>query len=1021
MRKSKRYNFFAGAAICSLLLFTLQLKAGTIRADYYVRVFGIEHGLAQGTVSCLAQTPDGYIWMGNQESLSRFDGFRFINFTTKNSPVLKSSWIRSLALSSEHGLLIGTFRGGIYALRNGKFHNLIPDNYPKLAQAIIFALAASDDGTIWAGTSEGLFSVQKGKIRHYDRSSGIEAETILSLLVDREQRLWIGTLDQGLWLYEKGKFTHFNKNNGLKDNRVWALAKDLKKGIWIGSGTVLTYFDNQNFSYFPVPVSKTPDQITGLALGADGSVWLTIQNEGIWRFHNGTFSSATELEGLGSNLTTTVLIDREQNIWVGTNGAGVSQLVSNKVQVISKEEGLSARQIWTVMEAQDGSLWVGTHGGGLNRIKNGAIEHYGLKQGLPSLFTTALFQSTHDQTIWAGTEDSGIFKIDERGITSFSLGNSIAENTVYAISEQQDKTLLIGTAAGIVFFKNDQIIDRLTTKNGLNDNAVREFAPADRPDEFWVSTDIGLNLLYQKKIIGSWRKSDGLSEEALNGLYYDKEKNLWIGTYGGGLIHFKNNRFTTISTQNGLHNDVVYAIVEDKSGRFWMSSNRGIFSVSRKELLDFVDKKIKRINSFPLGLGDGLKALECNGGRQPAGWLSSSGFACFPTINGIAMLDTRLFSTDEQAPPIVFEKFTFNNLEVEIAPRIYLAPGKRNIDIEFSTPFFSAPDKILFQYRLVPFEQEWHETRIMRMAHYTNIPPGNYRFEVRSSNRFGVFNRDSSALEIVFLPFFYETTWFRLVLILLILLIVIGYVRWRVAHLEKRKKELEIAVSERTKELQEAYKQMEQMSLTDPLTQLYNRRFFHNVIEREVSLVIRRYTRPADNPPFAIGFLMIDIDHFKSINDNYGHLTGDQFLQLLSKRFLNTLRSSDLIVRWGGEEFLILSKQNDFEHARQLCRRLLSVINRQPFQIENNTIRGTISIGFCPFPLIPAQPRVFSWEDNVNLADQTLYYAKNSGRNCSAGLRICREQVSEEEIQLIKNDFSAAIEQKIVEILIERG
>ncbi len=1000
---------------------SFSVEQSTIRSDYSIRNWGIEDGLAQGSIACIAQTSDGYIWMGNQESLSRFDGVRIKNFTSRNTPSLKTSWTQSLAISTDQKLIIGTWRGGIYKMTEGGFQPLFEGEHPGLHQSIIYALACTEDGTVWAGTSNGLFSIKNGTVRAFNNPDRFNVHTVRSLLVDQKGVIWIGSEDQGLWSLNDGNFSHFSLENGLRSNRIWSLARDNDQGIWIGCEHVLTHYDGKRFVSYPVPVSKLPTMITGIIHSASGPVWLSMTNEGVWVFDNGRFDSITDRDGLPSNLILSIFEDREKNIWAGTSGSGVSQLVRNLVRIVSREEGLLAKEVWTVMEAQDQSLWIGTHGGGLGHLQKGKITNYTIEDGLTSMQITALHQSRKDGSIWVGSEDNGFMKIENDMITPYHLGSSVAENAIYSIEEQDDGVMLIGSAAGIAYWKNGKIESRITTDEGLSHNAVREFARGRGQNEFWVSTDIGLNLIQNGQVVSSWFKSHGLSEDALNGLYFDSEDNLWICTYGNGIVHFKNGRFTAITSSSGLHNDVVYDIVEDGKAWFWMSSNRGVFAVRKAELLDFVKGDVNRVSCFHLGIGDGLRSLECNGGRQPAVCLTRSGLACFATIDGVAILDTKQFKTDESAPPIIIEEITANNRSVQITDAISIPPGKRNFDITFTSPTFSAPEKIHHQYRLVPFEENWQDSKDLRRAHYTNIPPGQYDFELRSSNRFGIWSETTSRLPIEFRPFFYETVFFRILVILLITALVLFYLKQRTQHLQKSKKALEDAVTQRTKELKAAYDQMEHLSLTDTLTSLFNRRYFHNIIDREISLTLRSLSSPhIRTVSFVMGFLMIDIDHFKQINDQHGHLCGDQFLQKIGKRFIETLRASDLIVRWGGEEFLILSKEIDFEGARLLSRRLLFAINKEPFIINDLPVKGTISIGFCPFPILPRDPRCFSWEDTVNLADQALYHAKHSERNCAVGIRMNTELLTPENMCLIRDDFKRSLNENLIELVTER-
>jgi diguanylate cyclase (GGDEF)-like protein len=285
-------------------------------------------------------------------------------------------------------------------------------------------------------------------------------------------------------------------------------------------------------------------------------------------------------------------------------------------------------------------------------------------------------------------------------------------------------------------------------------------------------------------------------------------------------------------------------------------------------------------------------------------------------------------------------------------------------------------------------------------------------------NNDGLWNEKGAILAITVMPLYWQTWWFKMILIFCIFLVTLLAVHIRMRAIIKKKKELETLVQLRTKELKAAYNEVEKLSITDALTGLYNRHFFINQIDKDIALVIRQNSRKNDaNIVFAMGFIMIDIDFFKAVNDRYGHDAGDVILKGVAKRFTSTIRTSDIVVRWGGEEFLLISKENDFAGAKLLALRLMNAVTKKPFRPDKLDLHMTISIGFCSFPLIINNSRAFSWEETIKLADQALYIAKQSGRNRAVGIQIDHEKLNAENLDIIKNDFARAKESKIFNIV----
>jgi diguanylate cyclase (GGDEF)-like protein len=313
------------------------------------------------------------------------------------------------------------------------------------------------------------------------------------------------------------------------------------------------------------------------------------------------------------------------------------------------------------------------------------------------------------------------------------------------------------------------------------------------------------------------------------------------------------------------------------------------------------------------------------------------------------------------------------------AAPVELQPGARDVSVEFAALDYSAPDALRYQYTLEGYDRGWTDAdSAHRTATYTNLSPGNYTLRVRGTNRAGVWSASNIALQLRALPAWYETTAFRAAVAALVILGVAGLVRARTEVLRRRAERLEQLVEERTSELAQANAALEKMTVTDPLTGLRNRRFLAQRIDAEVALALRQRTD--------IVFFLVDIDHFKAVNDELGHAAGDRVLSQIRERLEDVFRASDYVLRWGGEEFLAVTRSGNRGDAPEIAERLRCAIAGRPFVLDGGQLLSkTASIGFAAFPFSPSERQALTWEQVVEVADQALYRAKHSGRNTWVG------------------------------------
>ena len=398
-----------------------------------------------------------------------------------------------------------------------------------------------------------------------------------------------------------------------------------------------------------------------------------------------------------------------------------------------------------------------------------------------------------------------------------------------------------------------------------------------------------------------------------------------------------------------------------------------------------------------LGLAEGV-----SGGAFWAGTVSQAadGTIFFGGIDGITVIGAGAAAPWEYSPPLVVTAFRRGRRSVPAAAvnrgdaTVDLPPNARDLSVEFSALDYSAPQQLRYAYKLEGYDRDWIITDAQhRLASYTHLSPGDYTLEVRGSNRLGVWSDHMLRLNVRALPAWYETWWFSL--FVAVLLFVAGYgihhVRTRV--LRRRQRELEAIVDERTHELSDPNAKLQELSLSDPLTGLRNRRFLAEHLEADVARTLRRYkdwsARPSGGPPqdADVLFFLVDLDHFKVVNDRFGHHAGDLVLVQMRERLQEVFRESDFVVRWGGDEFLTVFRDGRRSDAAVIAERIRAAVAGRPFALGGDqSMSASVSVGFAAFPFVPAAPDALSWLQVVGLADHALYMAKEAGRNAWFGL-----------------------------------
>jgi signal transduction histidine kinase/ligand-binding sensor domain-containing protein len=716
---------------------------------YHYAAWTVDEGLPQNSVNAILQTRDGYLWLTTSDGLVRYDGVRFVVFSRSNSEGIVSNRFRSLYEGEDGALWAGTEDGGVTVLRGGRFTTYttkdgLPDDH-------VWALAGDGAGGLLAFTRSGPAKWEGERFTPF--APGVAGSNFWYASASRRGGLWYAYAGGMHKLDARGVVTSAPGGQPSPGADVTTIYEDSRGDVWVGTsrgtlarlreGKFTTYGEGDGLPKANVSAAFE-DSRGGVLFGTDGG--------GLFRFDGEGFTTLVEPAGQSAKKIVSIYEDREGNVWTGTINNGLNRLTRNVVTVLSEREGLSDNYIYPILEGRDGAVWVGTWLKGLFRYEGGVFTDYGREIGVRFELVTALHEDREGR-LWVATSSRVGWIKDGR----YTPLEEFAGPLVQVIAEDRAGRLWIGTKGGLYSYAGGEL-RRFTTKEGLADDEVTDLLEG-RDGALWVATWGGLSRMDAGRFT-SFREPDGLSGNHTRTLYEDVDGSLWVGTYDGGLTRLKGGRFTRYTTADGLFSNGVFKILEDDAGNFWMSSNRGIFRVSRRQLDDFAEGRLRSVTSFPYGKEDGLANTECNGGKQPAGVRTRDGRLWFPTQGGVAVIDPTAVTQNPLPPSVVVEEALLDREPAPFADGLRIEPGRENVEIKYTGLSFVKPEGVTFRYRLEGVDKDWTEAGTRRTAYYSHLPPGEYTFTVVAANSDGVWNERGTSLRVVVVPPFYRTWWF---------------------------------------------------------------------------------------------------------------------------------------------------------------------------------------------------------------------------------------------------------------------
>ncbi len=819
------------------VLTVLGSPAGT--ADYLIDLWTSDNGLPDSSVTAIAQTPDGYLWIGTYNGLARFDGVQFVTFDPFNTPALKHARVDGLFVDAQGTLWINTRDGSMTAWHNGVFTHeweggqvsavyartnqiFFATQFGQLVcrtgnleahgewQSLTMAGATTGNfirqdgsGTIWYMTRDGALERMMGTNSEALSSQDyLNGERVNCLTTDGDGRLWVGT-EKRILLWRGDHFDNQTPTNGEPLVNASFLACTANHGCWaIVDGKVRKWAARRWAAEAESWQDLSAVDIAFLAAyeDRDGGVWIRQYNRGLLHAKpDGSTQLISSAEGLPGDRVGCWFQDREGNVWVGVDHGGLALLRQKVFHVIGATEGLPIPAVSTVCEDGDKNVWIGTFGGGLNCWRAGTLKRLDLGTGASKgSFFSAYPDAEGRMWVSAGRED--LFLL---GTNIFSQPAGLVHGIKAILVDRQGRVWL-GRHAGLSCLTNGVVINFGET-NGIERTDVRSLAE-DQQGRIWIGTGDGGLYEFADGKFTSHPMNDDLKKQAIWSLLPDADGTLWVGTFRGGMLRFKDGRFTRYTMASGLPNDVVCQILDDGLGKLWIGSHRGIFCVPKKSFREFDAGKIPSLPCMVYGLYDGLPTLECSGNYQPACWRARDGTLWFATVKGAVSVQPGAVTVNRLPPPVVIEDIFVDgkSLGHAIPDRqkkqsaaagyplpawLRIPPGKHQMDFRYTALSFAAPDKVLFRYQLEGLDDGWVEADGKRSAHYGPLRPGEYSFHVSACNNDGVWNDKGAAIHFTVLPHIWETWMFDGLMMALLVWGIFAAVRLAITRHLKRKLE----------------------------------------------------------------------------------------------------------------------------------------------------------------------------------------------------------------------------------------
>jgi diguanylate cyclase (GGDEF)-like protein len=983
-------NIVSSRAVCLAALLAAgalplaAASAGTapFEGRFEFRTFSKEDGLEDLSVECVLQDRVGFIWVGTDDGLFRYDGSRFRKFGHRDG----LPRLRIYQLHETDGRLYVATGAGLARYESGRF--VVIDEKDGLG---VFAIphqgiASDAAGVLYVGTDRGLYVGRGDRFQFDAEANAVGSGPVAAVYADPSGALYFS---RGGLLYRKesGRTVEFGRPRGLPfEETLEDIRIDGAGRLWVRTVKRL-YALEAGAQRFERADEGLPESSEIGRLGLDDRGRILVPTvQGLATRDGALWQLIGRREGLPVDTALDAIVDREGSLWVGLLGGGLARRLGHgQITNWSTADGLSHDVVWSIARqtarAGLGPLWVGTERG-LNRIdpQTGAIRVIYESDGLAGNVVNAL-AAGEDGSVWVGSWPGGLTHITPDGrLRRLIADDASAEQfRVAAIHVRPDGEVWIGAVNGLY---------RLPA-GSRSDRVERVAIGRDEPDNVRGFAEDPAGILYAASKQGILRVNgpaprrftvrDGLREDFVSSIGIASDGSLVIAyreSIGGAKVILQGDRLTVrpIDVSTGLVSNKVVLVGRDAGGALWIGTGSGADVYTANWAL-----------AARYGKSNGMITDDLD---QNAFFADADGTVWLGSSRGLVRFQSGIPPAPQPEPHVVITSVRTGGRPLDPATGATLGPGERDFSVAWAGLTFVEPRKVRYRYRMVGLVDQYTETDLTE-ARFPALPSGQYRFEVLCISALGKESSQPAVFALRVQPAWWQSIWARILWALAAAAVLILVVRWRTRHLEAERRRLEEAVAERSAELAAANRELREASFTDALTGARNRRFFSTVIEDDVNRTLRVHSTPPANRPrnCDLIFYIVDIDHFKEVNDDYGHDRGDGVLAEMARRLTGVVRDSDRLIRWGGEEFLLISRDADRTRGDVLAGRVMTAVGSEPFDLGGGQkVRRTCSVGWAPFPWYPDSTRTFAFTEVLKLADRALYLAKQSGRNRSVGV-----------------------------------
>ncbi|MEZ8193987.1 ligand-binding sensor domain-containing protein [Vibrio cortegadensis] len=958
-------------------------SSAMILDEYQYENWTSRDGLPHNSINAITQTDDGYLWFATWEGIARFNGQEFKHFTRGSESGLVDSGVRALYSDTSGGLLAGGARGGL-VYREAYHWSSLPT-----IKNLINAVIKQPDGGIWIGlSSEGLIFRAEANA---DNQLILPNLTVYQLSFRKNGDLLAST-SRGLYIISGKAVENVSESSGLGNTTVYSAVEDDQGAIILGGKNGAWQYKDGHLSRIHEALNRSI--VTKVMIDEQKELWFGTRSQGVFHYFNQQISSFSEQQGLSHNHVLSLYQDREKSIWIGTNG-GLTRLRKAPFNTWDQSKGLSGNYVRTVLANGSGKIIAGTSNG-LSVIEGDKVTKYSpnsSSQTAQKQLSVLSLASRSAGGAWVGTYSKGLYLFDQ-GILQPHFLPSLPTKQIRSVLETSEDELWVGTTAGLVKYSPDGSYKLFTTQDGLPDNYIMALS-TDTLGRVWVGTGVGVAIIENNTV--ATLDLDPLDKAQYVFGFYAEENQMWMTTDRGLIRYrFSDKDLSLVGKRHGLPIDKLFQVLADSNDYFWLTSNRGIWRISQHDANAIADGTAETLTFEHYNELDGMASAQLNGGSNPAATIDSSGQLWFASALGVTVTHPQRFKQLVTPTfPTVIESVISDQHELDLSDEkaSILPAGTQRVVFNFVGLGFQSSQHIRYKTKLEGLDSDWIERGSQGISEYTNLAPGEYRFVVNAYYSYHQSMLNEASYSFTILPHWWQRASIQLSIFAGFILMIALSFQWRVSLLQKSEMRLTYEIEQKTKALQVQATAFKKQAEEDQLTTLPNRRAFDDWIRNTIDPSgiespstqannIKTNSIETNSIEKNFSIVMLDIDHFKRINDNFGHIIGDEVLRKIGQSLKPYIQEDCFIARWGGEEFVIGTIGWKPSEVYDFCQQLNQLIKHLDYSTVADKLSTTISIG------IVNASTSHDFEDLLRIADDALFQVKHSGRD---GIYVCEE------------------------------